>query len=148
MPNTWVAPESYMIHNGVVVYYAYKDDNRTTYHFTLVAAEDDVEGDGNSQFDVRELPTWKRSVGETEDERIAASIRAAIDTGFFADWEKDEPPVAVDVKANEEHYDNFLDEATHKVADMWSERGGTQLSTDELHSLNDLLTSFFDSRRS
>lgn len=44
---------------------------------------------------------------------------------------------------NPSDYDDFLDDATHAVHDMWVERGGKKLDTDDLYALNDVLTEFF-----
>ena len=39
--------------------------------------------------------------------------------------------------------DSFLYDATHRVAQMWEERSGQELTTDELYALNDCLTAHF-----
>jgi hypothetical protein len=44
-------------------------------------------------------------------------------------------------------FDEFLNEATHAVHDLWVKAGGKKLDTDELYDLNDTLTAFFSSRR-
>jgi len=40
-------------------------------------------------------------------------------------------------------FDDFLDDATHHVADMWSKSSGETLTIDQLYKLNDLLTQHF-----
>ena len=46
-----------------------------------------------------------------------------------------------------QHFDAFLDDATHKVSNMWERQSGSKLSTDEKYELNDVLTAFFGQRR-
>lgn len=46
-----------------------------------------------------------------------------------------------------EGYDEFLDDITHTIHAVWTERGGRELSNDEMYALNDLLTAFFDSKK-
>lgn len=48
----------------------------------------------------------------------------------------------------EDDFDAFLDDATHKVREMWEDRHGRPLTIDELYALNDLLTAFFADKRS
>jgi len=49
---------------------------------------------------------------------------------------------------NDDKFDEFLDNATHKVADMWADdyRQNT-LSIEEMYEINDFLTQFFSSKR-
>ena len=42
-----------------------------------------------------------------------------------------------------EELDDFLDDATHVIADLYEKRGGLPLTTNELYFLNDALTDFF-----
>ena len=54
MPYGYIEPETFMEHNGVVIYHAYKDgnaDQRLTYWFSASCNEDSY-----FEFDVRELP--------------------------------------------------------------------------------------------
>ena len=44
--------------------------------------------------------------------------------------------------------DDFLDDATHAVNELWEKVGGERLPLEDLYSLNDLLTSFFAHRGS
>lgn len=48
---------------------------------------------------------------------------------------------------DESGFDEFLDDATHAVHDMWTERGGAKLDIDGLYALNDLLTAFFGDKK-
>jgi hypothetical protein len=43
--------------------------------------------------------------------------------------------------------DNFIDDATHQVADLWVDRGGRSLSNAQKERLNDLLTGYFGDKR-
>jgi hypothetical protein len=43
----------------------------------------------------------------------------------------------------EDEMDEFLNEATHQVHDLWKKAGGEELDSDKLYRLNDLLTDFF-----
>ena len=42
--------------------------------------------------------------------------------------------------------DDFTDDATHLVAELWEKHGGQKLSPLELEFLNDALTAFFKDR--
>lgn len=46
-----------------------------------------------------------------------------------------------------ETFDNFLDDATHIVYDLWRKAGGTGMSGDGMDALNDMLTEFFGDKR-
>ncbi len=43
--------------------------------------------------------------------------------------------------------DEFLDDATHGVANRWYEAGQAELSYEEKVEINDWLTQFFSTRR-
>jgi hypothetical protein len=47
----------------------------------------------------------------------------------------------------DETFDKFLDNATHRVADLWEEVSGKTLALEEKYRLNDVLTAFFSSKR-
>ena len=44
-------------------------------------------------------------------------------------------------------FGSFLDAATRKVAEMWTEVSGKKLDSQELYELNDTLDSFFEDKR-
>ena len=59
----WVPPELFIEHKGVKVYHAYEDqdyEGRLTHHFA-VGSEDDMVCEELTEFDVRDLPTYKAS---------------------------------------------------------------------------------------
>lgn len=79
---TWIASEMFMRHNGVGVYFTYKNDEiengANTYWFVTdpYATIDDA-------FDVRELPGWVDApYGELYD-AVTKTIVAAIDAGIL-----------------------------------------------------------------
>lgn len=43
----------------------------------------------------------------------------------------------------EEGMDNFLDNATHRVVEIWEGAGGQEIGLNEKYALNDVLTAFF-----
>jgi len=47
----------------------------------------------------------------------------------------------------DDNFDAFLDDATHKVSELWEDCQGRTLTIDELYALNDLLTAFFADKR-
>jgi hypothetical protein len=47
----------------------------------------------------------------------------------------------------DEIFDKFLDDATHKVADLWEEVSGKTLTLEEKYRLNDVLTAFFSNKK-
>ncbi len=48
---------------------------------------------------------------------------------------------------NDNTFDEFLQDATLAVHDMWTKAGGRELTTDELRQLNDAVTWLFSSKR-
>lgn len=58
------------------------------------------------------------------------------------------PNVNANNPSGENDFDTFLDDATHKVKEMWQGCQGRPLTMDELYALNDLLTAFFADKRS
>jgi hypothetical protein len=48
---------------------------------------------------------------------------------------------------NDQTFDTFLNDATHKVCEIWEEVGGREISLEEKYQLNDLLTAFFADRK-
>lgn len=45
-------------------------------------------------------------------------------------------------------FDEFLDDATHAVRDLWeTASAGQKLGENETYALNDLLTAFFQDKR-
>ena len=60
-------------------------------------------------------------------------------------------PAKLDKKTtmNDDEFDEFLNDATHAVADLWAEVSGQTLTNakNELYDLNDLLTAFFEGKR-
>lgn len=86
----WVEPEVFLEHNGVTVYHTYKDDDieegARCYWFTLQELGGEYEG----AFDVRDLDTDKllanhptHNSGPGGDARRAV-LRNAIDKGLLA----------------------------------------------------------------
>lgn len=47
----------------------------------------------------------------------------------------------------DEQLDDFLDDATHLVADAWAAGGWRPLELEQKYELNDLLTAFFSPDR-
>jgi hypothetical protein len=47
----------------------------------------------------------------------------------------------------DETFDNFLDDATRAVADMWKSAGAPALSVVELYEISDWLTQFFADKK-
>ncbi len=99
MPYDTVPPAVFLQHGDFIVYHLYKNDlfqsGPKTYWFTLQqwGSDEDPHGE-NGCFDVRCLPQKVADYTDTED-NIKARIIAAIDAGYFAGWEHDEPePVA------------------------------------------------------
>ena len=48
---------------------------------------------------------------------------------------------------DDKEFDEFLDDASHAVADLWKSRGGAELTDDEKCDVNDLLTEYFRDKR-
>jgi hypothetical protein len=48
---------------------------------------------------------------------------------------------------NQKELDDFLDNATHAVANLYCKTSGEQLQEKELYALNDLITEFFQRRK-
>lgn len=48
---------------------------------------------------------------------------------------------------NDESFDDFLQEATLEVSELWEQAGGVELTPTERQQLNDLLTGFFYDKR-
>ncbi len=46
-----------------------------------------------------------------------------------------------------EGFDDFLQEATLFIRDLWEDRGGEKIGEYEAQALNDVLTSFFSDKR-
>lgn len=97
MPYEWVDPEIFMIYQDVVVYHVYKDDDFVNsgphqYRYCLEACESLDNGDNT--FDVRTLPEWTTFDADLLplDLRIEATIKCAIASGYFHEWEGDTPP--------------------------------------------------------
>jgi hypothetical protein len=82
---TWVPPELFFTHNGVNVFYTYRDNDIdqgvNSFWYTLNARDDDE----TEQFDVRDLPAWQHS----EDHK--AIITQALDNGDLEDWMPSDP---------------------------------------------------------
>lgn len=69
MPYVWVEPETFLEHNGVIIYHVYKNDNINDVRscwYTIDITE-------NSAFDIRDLPEYDDTL---EHEEI---LRRAID---------------------------------------------------------------------
>ena len=47
----------------------------------------------------------------------------------------------------DEQHDDFLDDATHAVADAWEATGASPLTVEDKYALNDVLTAYFEGRR-
>ena len=43
-----------------------------------------------------------------------------------------------------EQFDDFLDDATHAVDDLWEKNGGESMKINEKYALKDLLAHFFE----
>lgn len=56
--------------------------------------------------------------------------------------EKPDPPITTD-----DGFDQFLDDATHAVHNMWCARGGSECGSGELYALNDAITAFFSGKK-
>jgi hypothetical protein len=50
-------------------------------------------------------------------------------------------------KIDEDGFDEFLQDATLAVRDMWESRGGEKIGEHEAQALNDALTAFFADKR-
>lgn len=48
---------------------------------------------------------------------------------------------------SEDGFDNFLDDATHTVHNLWLSYKGRPLNSDELYALNDALTAYFSDKK-
>jgi hypothetical protein len=48
---------------------------------------------------------------------------------------------------SQDKFDEFINDATHKVGEMWTEAGGRELCSDELYAINDTLTNYFCDKR-
>lgn len=60
---------------------------------------------------------------------------------------KDRDVLNKDVLNKDDDFDEFLDDATHMITDMWNDRGGQLMGINEKYALNDLLTQFFGNKR-
>ena len=56
--------------------------------------------------------------------------------------EEPAPPITTD-----DGFDQFLDDATHAVHNMWCARGGSECGSGELYALNDAITAFFSDKK-
>lgn len=89
MPKDTVPAAEFMRHSGLVVYHIYKNDDINDpvreYWYSLweYGSDNDAHGEDGA-FDVRALPN-STECDTTEDYK--AAIRAAIDAGYFDDWE-------------------------------------------------------------
>lgn len=93
MPQEWVSPQIYLEHGGYIVYHLYKNDDITQppreYGYTLWELANEIGGKDEGNFDVRELPQVAGvDVNTAEGRQII--IKAAIDAGYFDDWENEE----------------------------------------------------------
>jgi len=124
-------------------------------------ANDDDESDspqhcGNHEhcFDAHTLPSGRKIgclIGTNLTDAGIQYVKEVVDEGGeLADfWRKEfnyiDFPKNV---ANLADFDEFLDEATGAVQEMWTDRGGFTMGKNELQSLNNLLTTFFNDKRS
>ena len=57
-----------------------------------------------------------------------------------------DPVCEANVK-DQNDFDEFLDDATHAIGNMWHRRGGRPLTSEELYEINDWLTAYFGGKR-
>lgn len=73
MPDTYIPPDEYVEHKGIIVYHTYVDgdyNNPMEYWFTT-----DVNESQENEFDIRDLKCFN------EDDDFKEIIKKAIDTG-------------------------------------------------------------------
>lgn len=124
MPLEWRMPAEFLRYNGIIVYHVYKnddDENRSSNWFTLDPSDSGDSGylgNGDNQFDARELPTWKKNHDAADHnlpdwyaECQKQTIKEAIDADHFdrakneIGWSKPAP-----VPCPEEQFLSLIDE--------------------------------------
>ncbi len=97
---TEVEPEIFLQHGNFVVFYIYRNDRvddgpRNGWYSLTTDGNDNDDHGQNGTFEVAQLPDSPHSKASLEsDEGEKAHIIAAIDAGYFADWDHDEPEPA------------------------------------------------------